>query len=175
MVQLVGQKYFCTGRNSDAHRMQVRQAHCGRLRLIGTRRGCAAATWLWRLLHSPFCYNAAVMRRVFTIAIKVLRRLWIILTSDTLTYREYAAIMLILTFVGFTAWDLVDGNNLTFSLLFACPVLFAAAGFLYPSFVNRRHARRILTNHCVVCGYDLCATPDRCPECGFVPTGKIKN
>jgi hypothetical protein len=51
--------------------------------------------------------------------------------------------------------------------LWLCSVLFGCCGV----FVLRR-ARESLPGHCTVCGYDLRATPNRCPECGTVPPKK---
>jgi hypothetical protein len=52
-------------------------------------------------------------------------------------------------------------------LLFSTSPL--VAFFLISGFrsYRRRHAPRV--GVCHACGYDLCATPERCPECGTVP------
>jgi hypothetical protein len=60
--------------------------------------------------------------------------------------------------VTFPTWSLAV-------MLGALPTLRAIA------FVRRRRRRRP-TFGCPKCGYDLRATPDRCPECGTVPTTK---
>ena len=49
----------------------------------------------------------------------------------------------------------------------AATTLFAALPLAHLAAFARR--RRIREGHCRKCGYDLRATPDRCPECGHVP------
>jgi hypothetical protein len=47
------------------------------------------------------------------------------------------------------------------------PALLCGLPWLRAMYVRRRHP--YADGHCRRCGYDLRATPDRCPECGAVP------
>jgi hypothetical protein len=64
------------------------------------------------------------------------------------------------TIIGFPHWCLA-------ALFAAMPV--------QRLWIGRRLVRmrqRLATGQCAACGYDIRATPDRCPECGAVPAAK---
>jgi hypothetical protein len=56
--------------------------------------------------------------------------------------------------------------------LIGVPLWFPSCVCLVALFISiraRRRRQRDATRVCASCGYDLRATPDRCPECGRVP------
>ena len=62
---------------------------------------------------------------------------------------------------GMRRWNLVLSSWLLASVFLVIPIAWSAR--------HRRDRRRARTGACAVCGYDLRATPGRCPECGTIP------
>lgn len=58
----------------------------------------------------------------------------------------------------------------------AWATVIAAAGLVALHFLKRQAIRdhRKATGCCVQCGYDLKATPERCPECGTAPSPQLR-
>jgi hypothetical protein len=76
-------------------------------------------------------------------------------------------------------FDNADGSLLTYRLIgrrvwVPYWLVVAITGLLpaWRTFARHRRSRRSRLNLCASCGYDLRATPDRCPECGAVPTAQ---
>jgi hypothetical protein len=66
--------------------------------------------------------------------------------------------------------DTMTVSQLSFPL-WLLAILFGVCPTLWVVAAMRQRMRQI-GSRCVHCGYDLRATPDRCPECGLVPKGK---
>jgi hypothetical protein len=75
-------------------------------------------------------------------------------------------------FLGF-GWEPPDRLRSRYQVWFALPLWFvltltaALPSIRLVGFVRRK--RLVAEGLCVKCGYDLRATPHRCPECGTVP------
>jgi hypothetical protein len=64
---------------------------------------------------------------------------------------------------GFTRWWIAP--------LWSFVTVFALLPLVWVGTFILRRRRRKAPGACSACGYDLRATPDRCPECGAVPIG----
>ena len=74
----------------------------------------------------------------------------------------------------FPGFQLYDGRPYRVVLMIHDAWLLFLGALLPSGWLLRRNRRghRAAMGLCPACGYDLRATPDRCPECGAVPAGK---
>jgi hypothetical protein len=65
-------------------------------------------------------------------------------------------------------------SNTVIAVPFYVPILMSAVAPTLWAWRRVRKKTRFASGLCAICGYDLRATPDRCPECGAVPTAEAQ-
>jgi hypothetical protein len=98
---------------------------------------------------------------------------WQILTGwGTLTYRRFAGFRWASGDIHYKQAGLSPAPFWSLRIPLYAPLfatLLLPAWWLRRFIGNVRRVRRTKANRCETCGYDLRATPDRCPECGAIP------
>jgi hypothetical protein len=71
--------------------------------------------------------------------------------------------------------DRVPGEYRVIVISHVYPLTLLGAASAWLVYAIRHRRRPFRAGHCAACGYDLRATPDRCPECGTVPVDEYRN
>jgi hypothetical protein len=118
----------------------------------------------WSVYSVPHAYVAMLFA--------VLPSTWLLRRRANLSRRQFAVIVaatygLLLT-LGIISIAFAPGGVMVAPVfVFVNGVVISVMLWVGRLLLNRRTLR--LAGRCLTCGYDLRATPDRCPECGVVP------